>query len=103
MRRLLALAIVGGLFLLGPAPAQARWGVHRIVRYLLEGAARDRDITDQVTGDGWVSANANRTYWHITVRIAMRVGSNVAPGSSLSCRATVNRLPVRTVVEVASP
>ncbi len=164
MRRFFALALVAGLFLLGAAPAQARWGVHRIsteirsgdqdvgpaysgawtpkivrhvqpgngvafwlegsghgqpvpapnvagcsssggigVRYLLEGDARDRDITDQVTGEGWVSANANRTYWNVTVRIAMRVGSNVAPGTSLSCRITLNGLPVRAVVEVASP
>jgi hypothetical protein len=162
MRRILAFTLVGGLFLLGAAPAQARWGVHRIsteirsgdqdvgpayngawtptivrrvqpgngvafwldasghgqpvpapivrgcsssagigVRYLLEAPAGDRDITDKVTGKGWVRSHANRTYWNITVRIAVHVGSHVAPDASLSCRVTVNGQPVRANVQVA--
>jgi hypothetical protein len=161
MRRFLALALVGGLFLFGAAPSQARWGVHRIsteirsgdqdvgpsysgawtptivrrvqpgngvafwldgighgqpvpaptvrgcsssggidVRYILETAAGDRDITDKVTGGGWSRAHANRIYWNVTVRIAIHVGSQVAPGSALSCRVTLNREPVRANVEV---
>jgi hypothetical protein len=162
MRRIFALALVGCLFLLGAAPAQARWGVFGIstsirsgdqsvgpshngnwtptivrrvqpgngvafwldakghgqpvpapivrgcsssggigVRYILEAPAGDRDITDKVTGKGWVRGNPDRFRWRVTVRIAVHVGTQVAPGSSLSCRVTVAGDPVRATVAVA--
>jgi hypothetical protein len=36
----------------------------------------------------------------VRVRIAFRVGPDVTPGTTLSCRVAVNKRPVRAVVVV---
>ncbi len=71
------------------------------VRYILETDGGDRDITAAVTGHGWTDPDAGQRWWRVDIRLAVRVGSHVSSGSSLSCRITVNGDPVRANVEVA--
>jgi hypothetical protein len=71
------------------------------VRYILETDGGDDDITAAVTGHRWTDPDAGKRWWRVDIRLAVRVGSKVAHGSSLSCRVTVNGDPVRANVEVA--
>lgn len=64
------------------------------VRYIVQTAGGDHDITDAVTGPGW-TRDANFHEWVVRIRVAFRVGEHVAPGAEFSCRITINRDPVR--------
>ena len=68
------------------------------VRYILEGRRRDRDVTAAMVGIGWTRPLSAR--WNVRIRVAVRVGARVAPGTTLSCRVTFNKEPVRAVVVV---
>jgi hypothetical protein len=67
------------------------------VRYLLERARGDVDISEAVVGTGWTSARS-WDHWSVKVRLAFRVGSDVAPGTKVSCGVRVNDRRVRAVV-----
>jgi hypothetical protein len=65
------------------------------IRYILETAGGDRDITEAVTGSGWTDPDAGPPSWVVRIRVAFRVGARVPTGTELSCRITINRDPVR--------
>lgn len=69
------------------------------VRYLLERRRGDLDVTEAIVGSGWTSARS-WSHWSVKVRIAFRVGADVASGTTLSCRIAFNKRPVRAVVVV---
>jgi len=69
------------------------------VRYVVQTAGSDHDITDAVTGAGW-TREANVHEWVVRIRVAFRVGEHVASGTEFSCRITINRDPVRANVVV---
>ena len=69
------------------------------VRYILQTAGGDHDVTDAVTGSGW-TRDANFHEWVVRIRVAFHVGEHVAPGTELSCRITINHDPVRANVVV---
>jgi len=69
------------------------------VRYFLERPRGDLDVTAAMVGGGWTSARP-ASDWSVKVRIALRVGPDVASGTTLSCRVAVNKRPVRAVVVV---
>ena len=69
------------------------------VRYLLERPRGDLDVTESMVGSGWTSARRG-SEWSVKIRVAFRVGADVAPGTTLSCRVAFNRQPVRAVVVV---
>jgi hypothetical protein len=68
------------------------------VRYVLEARRRDRDVTDAMVGTGWTRQSSMR--WNVRIRVAFRVDSSVALGTTLSCRVAFNKQPVRAVVTV---
>lgn len=69
------------------------------VRYLLERPRGDLDVTESMVGSGWTSAKP-WSQWSVKFRVAVRVGADVASGTTLSCRVAFNRQPVRAVVVV---
>ena len=70
------------------------------VRYILQTAGGDRDITDLVTGSRWTDHDADFHEWVARIRVAFRVGDHVAAGTEFSCRMTINRDPVRANLDV---
>jgi hypothetical protein len=69
------------------------------VRFFLERRRGDLDVTEAIVGSGWTSARSWK-HWNVKIRVAVRVGANVASGTTLSCRVAVNKRPVRVVVVV---